>query len=268
MDRQKLILHRAVVAGDLEKVRSLLEQGADANGQDELGLTPLHVAASLENPAMVRLLLEGGADIYAREKYDMAPLVMAAWYGRVEVARLLMERGAACNQVDLQRAVRVATTDNGEAVIPVLQEFGAKIGLTEAMYLGDIDAFHRFLAEETDFDRLDDGHTLLTHAIAAVLGRPYHNYVELLLKCGAAANVPSEDGFTPLMTASRWGYTVLVDHLLAYGADPNIAGPDGQTALSLAAEDPEHNAVVIERLRLAEAREQGRASQAPFSPPS
>jgi ankyrin repeat protein len=249
MDSDKLILHRAVEAEDLEKVRSLLEAGSDPNACDERGLTPLHVAARLETAAITAILLEGGADIYAREKYDMAPLVTAAWYGRVEVARLLLERGAADNRIDLQRAVRFATTDNGDAVIPVLQEFGAQIGLTEAMYMGNIDAFRRLLAEETDIDRLDDGYTLLTHAIAAVLGRPYHPFVKLLLERGAAPNVPSRDGWTPLMTASRWGYTPLVDQLLEYGADPQMQGPDGQTALSLAEDDPEHNAVVIERLR-------------------
>ena len=254
MDKEKLILHRAVEAEDAERVRSLLTAGADVNRRDLRGLTPLHVAVRLETPAIASILLDSGADICARENFGMAPLVTAAWYGNVEAARLLLERGAAQNRIDLQRAVRFATTDCGEAVIPVLQEFGAKIGLTEAMYLGDIEAFRRLLAEETEIDRLDDGYTLLTHAIAAVLGRPYHPFLKLLLEHGAAPNVPSHDGFTPLMTASKWGYTPLVDQLLEYGADPNLQGPEGQTALDLAEDDPEHNAVVIERLRQQRAR--------------
>ncbi len=255
MKRQQLILHCAVEAGDLEEVRSLLEAGASIQEQDEWGLTPLHVAATLETPAMAALLLDKSADVHARENHDMSPLVMAAWYGRVAVARLLLERGAADNPVDLQRAVRVATTDNGEAVIPVLQEFGAKIGLVEAMCLGDDEAVSRRLAQEVDLDRIDDGSTLLMHAVAASLSRYPLNFVPLLLERGASSNARSSNGLTPLMTAANWGHIGVVNQLLEHGADPNLHGPDGQTALSMAQHDPEHNAMTIERLRQAGAIE-------------
>jgi len=248
MNRQQLILHCAVEAEDREEVRSLLEQGTSLQEQDEWGLTALHVAATLPTPEIARLLLDGGADLHAREKHDMSPLVMAAWYGRGEVVRLLLERGAADNRVDLQRAVRMATMDSGEAVIPVLQTFGAKIGLIEAMYLGDAAAVSRLLEEEADPDRIDDGSTLLMHAVAASLSRFPQNFVPLLLARGASANAFSSNGLTPLMIAANWGHIGVIDPLLAHGADPNLRGPEGQTALSMARHDPEHNAIAIKRL--------------------
>jgi len=255
MKRSLLSLHCAVEAEDLEQVRSLLEQGKSFQEQDEEGLTPLHIAATLPSPEIARLLLDKGADMHARENHDMSPLVMAAWYGRAEVVRLLLERGAADHPVDLQRAVRMATMDSGEAVIPVLQEFGAKIGLVEAMYLGDAEAVSRLLEEEADPDRIDDGSTLLMHAVAASLSRFPQNFVPALLEHGASANALSKNGLTPLMTASNWGHIGVVDPLLAHGADPNLRGPEGQTALSMALHDPEHNAIAIKRLREVGAQE-------------
>lgn len=48
--------------GHLENVRRLLQQGADVNGRNAMGDTPLIAAARTEQADMVRLLLEFGAD--------------------------------------------------------------------------------------------------------------------------------------------------------------------------------------------------------------
>ncbi len=260
MNRQNLRLHGAVKADDMPQVRLLLEQGAELDERDVCGMTPLHVAATLESPECIRVLLDAGADRDACEQSGMTPLVIAAWYGRVEVTRLLLERSVGADAIDLQRAMRMATFENGEAVIPALEEFGAKIGLIEAMYLGDEAAVRRFLAEGSDVNQLDDGSTLLMHAIAAYLGRLTHNFVPLLLASGACPNMPCADGSTPLMMASNWGMTAVMNALLAAGADPHILGPHGETALSLARRDPEHNAQAIERLLQVMADERVRMS--------
>lgn len=48
--------------GNLDAVRSLVQQGADVNEGDKLGFTHLMTAAFTGQPEMVRLLLELGAD--------------------------------------------------------------------------------------------------------------------------------------------------------------------------------------------------------------
>ena len=61
-EQRQAELVRAVAEGDSAEVRQLVEQGADLNGADPNGITPLQVATSCGNVGMVNLLLEMGAD--------------------------------------------------------------------------------------------------------------------------------------------------------------------------------------------------------------
>ncbi len=54
-------LHHAVIAGDLELVRSLIRHGYDVNHQDSVGKTALHYAAKDGRMEVIRALLRAGA---------------------------------------------------------------------------------------------------------------------------------------------------------------------------------------------------------------
>src|SRR6188474_211914 len=58
-------LFAAVIAGDEEKVRNLLQQGANPNAANENDWTVLHEACSRYQIGIIRLLLEKGAEINA-----------------------------------------------------------------------------------------------------------------------------------------------------------------------------------------------------------
>jgi len=89
-------LREAALAGDLAKVRSLLDSGVPANAPaPRWGQTPLQFAAQKGHEAIVRLLLERGADVNARESFfGGTPLGSALGGGHLELARLLLEKGA------------------------------------------------------------------------------------------------------------------------------------------------------------------------------
>ena len=55
MDRAAL--HRAALAGNVERVKELLKKGANPNTQDKYGWTPLHKAALRGHVDVVKLLL-------------------------------------------------------------------------------------------------------------------------------------------------------------------------------------------------------------------
>ncbi|MBF8270647.1 MAG: hypothetical protein HW386_2356, partial [Gammaproteobacteria bacterium] len=54
---------------------------------------------------------------------------------------------------------------------------------------------------------------------------------------GADVNAKQQGGWTALQAAAKHGSMELVELLLQHGADPNQPADDGQTALSMAADD-------------------------------
>ncbi|MEM4875102.1 MAG: ankyrin repeat domain-containing protein [Thermofilaceae archaeon] len=89
-------LHEAVREGDLQRVKKLLERGANVNAKDDTfaSNTPLHYAAMEGYLEVARLLVEKGAYVNARNSYGWTPLHYAAYYGHLEVVRFLLEAGA------------------------------------------------------------------------------------------------------------------------------------------------------------------------------
>ena len=58
-------------SGNCFSLQHLLDSGGDPNVADELGRTPLHIAAKTGDIASVNLVLERGANINAVEKVRM-----------------------------------------------------------------------------------------------------------------------------------------------------------------------------------------------------
>lgn len=89
-------LHGAVKKADLERVRTLLEKGADVHKADHAGWTPIHEAVRDRPNALetIQLLLDHGANINVQALDGNTPLHDAASYLSLEMIQFLVKHGA------------------------------------------------------------------------------------------------------------------------------------------------------------------------------
>ena len=92
-------LFEAIKKGDVAKVKQDIKLGADVNGRDNDGDTPLIDAARFDYPEITTLLLERDADIN-KANGGRTALAHAAFNDHLGVLRRLLEKYADCNTQD------------------------------------------------------------------------------------------------------------------------------------------------------------------------
>lgn len=119
--------------GNIEKVIQLLNDGADVNGRDKSGSTPLTNAVGMNKGAIVESLLNRGADPNLKDGLGDPPLVIAAkTWKNVATIKLLLEKGADPNlagQLDDTPLIVAARWGNAELVSLFLSH-GADVNKT------------------------------------------------------------------------------------------------------------------------------------------
>jgi len=125
-------LIEAIKAGDAAKAGSLLAGGANANAQDEGGVTALMLAAGLGQLDTVKALINAGADVKAQDERGYTALISACYNpdldrGFPEVVQALIEAGA---EIETQifygiRPLMLAAGAGEAGVVEVLLKAGA-----------------------------------------------------------------------------------------------------------------------------------------------
>jgi ankyrin repeat protein len=232
-------LMQAVLYGDADSVRLLLEQGADPNIRNEAGAMALMWAVNdLEK---TRLLVEHGAEVNARSDDGRTPLLIATGlFGNTEVVKLLLERGADLSAKSPApngyQTVLSETARTGDATLMrMLIERGADV--KSAGVLAFANAAR--VGGPKCLEILIDGADRATLARAsAILSPPFYDarMVKALLDRGLDANTREPKGNTLLILAAGSDTLPLetVKALIERGADVNAKNPDGRTALDLA----------------------------------
>lgn len=88
-------LHYAVESGDIHLVSILLDEQAHVNVKDNDGDTPFHLTVSHRSSIpILRLLLKRGADIDAKNNWGHTPLHLASSWGYINLVRELLHQGA------------------------------------------------------------------------------------------------------------------------------------------------------------------------------
>jgi ankyrin repeat protein len=189
-------LLEAILLGEYDTVRALLDAGTDVNLSNRSGATALQWAAGQENVSIVELLLLRGADVNRADAHGHTALTRAAAKDHQEILSRLLAAGAT-------------------------------VGLIEAAMLGDIDRMHSFLLQGADIEsRNASGMTPLM--AAAANGRVA--CVQSLLEKGADIYATARFGYTPLSYAVSSQRADVVNMLLDRGLDIDARNSDGNEA--------------------------------------
>lgn len=192
-------LHAAAHAGDAQRVAALAATGADLNGRDGHGRTPLHVATFARNHEAIRALARAGArlDLLENDRYDAVTIASVA--GDEATLRLLLSLGAS--------AKLVTSRYDGTALIA-------------AAHLGHAGVVRQLITAGAPLDHVNNLHwTALIESIVLGDGGPRHQAtLQALVDAGASLQLPDREGRTPLQLAQARGYREMVEVLQRAGA--------------------------------------------------
>lgn len=215
----------ACTNGDIAECERLLnESSIDINVTTSDGLTGLHEAAICGNADMLEYLIDNGANINCCDNEGWTPLHAAASLGQAEIVKLLLKNGADVTIVNCENllAYDLARNDKVQALI--------------ADHLQGIDIDYLHSQEERAIQKdienwiktghyEERSHPVTNATVLHVLAAKGHvNLMKQILETPVLKkqiNLEARDneGFTPLLAASFWSQTDIVELLIEHGAD-------------------------------------------------
>ncbi|KAI7971158.1 hypothetical protein EIK77_005871 [Talaromyces pinophilus] len=202
-------------SGNVKHIRGLIAQGANVNGKDEEGYTPLIYAVRANQLDAVQILIHAGADLTMKDSQSgkgMPPLLHAAECGHVSMAETLMNSGADPNASDIMGKSLIAMIINNTTTDNTTQPEIARMAFQRGCNPNQSDSW---------------GEPLLSHVM--IKGNIY--LLQAFLEYGADPNKRIKRQETPLLYALDHGRLDQFRMILKYGADPNKADAQGRTPL-------------------------------------
>ena len=240
-------LHEAVYRGDKSQIIKLLSNGADINGYDAEGSTPLNCAINIDNEEMFNLLLKKGADINKLNKSGTGLIHTAAKKGRVELIELLLKNSIDVNQKakNGQSAFHFAVGFDLDDTMQTLMENGADInaadneGKTPLMYAikrMELNQIWFLLKNGADINHVDNKGNNIINVVFENwedFGQKHVDVISYLMDIGVKYDMKNSFGKDLLHKAVEKLSIPLVKILLEKGFDVNSADSNGDTPIHI-----------------------------------
>ena len=187
----------AALAGDLDRVLEHLRGGADVDAKGRGDETALHTATRARHLDVIRALLDHGADANARARNAWTPVTVA-----VAPYRSRFPAGPDPRVLELLKAV------------------GGRLGLREAVVMGDVELARRLCDDDPALDISGDARFSFTETyLMLATERRDRGMVRFLLDRGADVERTDDLGATALMRAAAAGDPEVFRLILGRGAD-------------------------------------------------
>jgi ankyrin repeat protein len=245
--RQKLngLLCDAILKADTDRIRSLIDEGADLAALDSDTWPPLVIAVMEGNLDVIQLLLDKGADPLVGASDGMLPHHFAAEYGRQEVFELLIRHNSAIIGLKENRRQRtalvIAATAGHQSIVRFILEQNEPLSSSNGWQalLNAVQNSRKniveILAPRMDIDINYYSPSNNTTVLDAAAKRGPEILQIVLDRNDINIDTQICDGKTALFTALTYSHYTEFRLLLDNNANPQIADEDGMTPLIFAA---------------------------------
>jgi len=221
------LLHFAAQSGAIDVVRFLLEAGADANCCDRFGNTPLQAAFICGQLACARELIPH-TDLCIFGVDGKNALHVSIFCNQIEIFKLLLPHFADNIDVRTIKSRPPGNPDGPYNITPLMLAChrGYHAMAKALLAAGASRTAHNTESFSCLHSAAQNGHLA---CVTLLIGRPENQKMS-----PAEIDARLVDGRTPLFIAAMNGHRYCCAALLAAGADPAAAIPDGRTALDAA----------------------------------
>jgi ankyrin repeat protein len=204
-----------------------------AQDRDADGLTPLHLAAGRGDSIQVESLISKGADIFSLDsRMGVSILHKAVYSGDPKTVAVLLKHGALINiqspsngDTPLHDAIYFKRKTHGLELIDLLLHSGASLSIRNRAGLTPLDSAELLKDQEAILSIKKEQDLRYSSSAKKLMSAVRTNDLNAVAKLLSNHDQPFDDaddqGFTPLLWASREGMVEIVKLLLEHGANPN-----------------------------------------------